>query len=80
MWREFGGEVVILELESQHYFGLTGSGNDIWQMIAEYGSSDEIIERLRAKYDVDPENLRADFENFVQELTTKGMVRVLATD
>ena len=76
VWREFGGEVVILDLESQHYFGLTGSGNDMWQLIAEHGSSDEVIERLVAKYDVDPTDLRADFEKLVNELATKGMVRI----
>ncbi len=76
VWREFDGEAVILDLASQHYFGLTGSGNYMWQLIAEHGSSDAIIERLLARYDVDPANLRVDFEKFVHELAAKGMVRV----
>ena len=78
VWREFGGEVVILDLESQHYFGLTGSGNDMWQLIAEHGSSDQVIEKLLARYDVDPASLRADFEKLVSELAARGMVRVSA--
>jgi hypothetical protein len=80
VWREFDGEAVILDLASQHYFGLTGSGNYMWQLIADHRSSDAIIERLLAKYDVDPAHLRIDFEKFVQELTTKGLVRVSPGD
>jgi hypothetical protein len=80
VWREFGGEVVILDLASQHYFGLTGSGNDMWQLIAEHGSSDKVIEQLLAKYDVDPANLKADFQKLVDELAAKGMLRVSPAD
>lgn len=76
VWREFDGEIVILDLASQHYFGLTGSGNEMWQLIADHGSSDKVIENLLAKYDVEPANLRADFEKLVAELADKGMVRV----
>jgi Coenzyme PQQ synthesis protein D (PqqD) len=80
VWREFGGEIVILDLASQHYFGLTGSGNDMWQLIAEHGSSDKVIEQLLAKYDVDPANLKADFQTLVDELVAKGMLRILSAD
>jgi hypothetical protein len=80
VWREFAGEVVILDLESQHYFGLTGSGNDMWQLIAEHGSSDQVLEHLSAKYDVDPTNLKSDFERLVNELAAKGMVRLSPAD
>jgi hypothetical protein len=80
VWREFEGEVVILDLASQHYFGLAGAGNDMWQLIAEHGSSDKVIEQLLAKYDVDPANLKTDFEKLVNELAAKGMVRVSSAD
>jgi hypothetical protein len=80
VWREFGGEVLMLDLASQHYFGLTGSGSEMWQLIAEHGSSDPVIESLLAKYDVDPASLRADFERLVEELTAKGMLRVSRGD
>ncbi|HUY19304.1 MAG TPA: PqqD family protein [Candidatus Binataceae bacterium] len=80
VWREFEGEVVILDLASQHYFGLTGAGNDMWQLIAEHGSSDKVIEQLLTRYDVDPANLKADFEKLVNELAAKGMVRVSSAD
>lgn len=76
VWREFGGEVVMLDLASQHYFGLTGTGSEMWQLIAQHGSADSVIDSMLAKYDVDPANLRADFEKLVDELAAKGMLRV----
>jgi hypothetical protein len=80
VWREFGGEVLMLDLASQHYFGLTGSGSEMWQLIAQHGSSDSVIDHLLEKYDVDPANLRADFEKLVDELAAKGMLRVTRGD
>jgi hypothetical protein len=77
VWRDLGGEVVILDLATQHYFGLTGAGNEMWQLIAEHGSSDKIIDDLVARYDdVDPGKLQTDFEKLVRELADKGMVRI----
>jgi len=80
IWRELGGEVVMLDLASQHYFGLTGSGSEMWQLIAQHGSADSVIDCMLAKYDVDPANLRADFEKLVDELAAKGMLRVTRSD
>ena len=80
VWREFGGEVLMLDLASQHYFGLTGSGSEMWQLIAEHGSSDSVIDCMLARYEVDPANLRADFEKLVDELAAKGMLRVTRDD
>ena len=80
IWRELGGEVVMLDLASQHYFGLTGSGSEMWQLIAQHGSADSVIDCMLAKYDVDPANLRADFEKLVDQLAAKGMLRVTRSD
>jgi hypothetical protein len=77
VWRDLGGEIVILYLATQHYFGLTGAGNDMWRLIAEHGSSDKIINDLIDSYDnVDAGRLRIEFEKLVRELAEKGMVRI----
>jgi hypothetical protein len=80
IWRELGGEVVMLDLANQQYFGLTGTGSEMWQLIVEHGSADCVIDRMLAKYDVDPANLRADFDKLVNELAAKGMLRVSQGD
>ena len=80
IWRELGGEVVMLDLANQQYFGLTGTGSEMWQLIVEHGSADSVIDRMLTKYDVDPANLRADFDKLVNELAAKGMLRVSRGD
>jgi hypothetical protein len=81
VWRDLGGEIVILNLATQHYFGLTGAGNDMWRLIAEHGSSDKIIDDLTDSYDnVDAGKLRGEFEELVRELAEKGMVRISSDD
>ena len=44
----------MLDLASQQYFGLTGTGSEMWQLIVEHGSSNSVIDRMLARYDVDP--------------------------
>jgi hypothetical protein len=49
----------------------------MWQLIAEHGSSDKIIDDLAARYDdVERGKLQGDFEKLVRELADKGMVRI----
>jgi hypothetical protein len=80
IWRELGGEIVMLDLANQRYFGLSGAGSEMWQLIVEHGSSDSVIDLMLAKYDVDPANLKADFDQLVNELAAKGMLRVSRGD
>ena len=42
IWRELGGEIVMLDLANQRYFGLSGAGSEMWQLIVEHGSSDSV--------------------------------------
>ena len=77
IWRELGGEIVVLDLATNHYFGFSGAGSDIWRLIAEHGASDRVLEELKALYnDADPAVLRNDFDKMVSDLTTKGMLIV----
>ncbi|MGC2491327.1 PqqD family protein [Candidatus Binatus sp.] len=80
IWRELGGEVVMLDLASQQYFGLTGTGSEMWQLIVEHGSSNSVIDRMLDRYDVDPARLRADFDQLVNQLAAKGMLRISRGD
>lgn len=73
VWRDLDGEVVILNLESGIYFGLEGTGNDIWRLLAEGRSQAEIAEQLSARYEVSPQQARADVARFVAELCAKGL-------
>lgn len=76
VWRDLEGEVVILNLATATYFGLEGIGNDIWRYLAEHQSTDQLVETLCAEYDVSPDEMRADLDRFLRELSEKGLVRL----
>ena len=52
---ELDGEKVMVDFETGKYFIIKGCGNDIWDMLGEEISPNEIVDRLLAEYDVSRE-------------------------
>ena len=69
-------EMVILNPESEAYFGLDETGAVIWQHLNELGSLKEVHDAMYTIYDVDSEQLEADICRFVQELVDARLVKV----
>jgi len=76
--RQLQGESVLLNLESESYFGLDEVGSRFFGALAEADCVDSAIEALLGEYDVDPERLRADIRAFIEELAAAGLIRVAA--
>ena len=74
--RELQGESVLLNLDSECYFGLDEVGTRMWNALAAAPSTAAACEALLAEYDVAPEQLRADLDAFVAQLAAAGLVRV----
>jgi Coenzyme PQQ synthesis protein D (PqqD) len=74
--REIAGESVLLDLESESYFGLDEVGTRMWAALAESPDTEAALETLLAEYDVDRDVLRADLDAFVAQLAEAGLVRV----
>ena len=74
--RELQGESVLLNLDSESYFGLDEVGTRMWNALATTPTTDAACEALLAEYDVAPERLRLDLDGFIAELVTAGLVRV----
>ncbi len=72
--QEVSGETVLLDLESENYFGLDEVGTRIWQLIQETGSLRDVYDTLLAEYEVSEEQLRSDLENLVSEIEKLGLV------
>ena len=60
--------MVLLDMNSENYFGLDEVGTDIWRAIEEKGVLQEVLEALLEAYDVEEEILKKDLINFVQKL------------
>ncbi len=74
---EVGGEAVLLDLQSEQYFGLDEVGTNIWQALAQTDSIQAAYEKLLAKYDVDAEQLRQDLAAMLEKLTSAGLVEIV---
>lgn len=74
--QELDGEAVLLNLESERYFGLDDVGTRVWQHLLEHRRLDRVCEELLKEYDVDGPTLRADVVRLVQELVEAGIVTV----
>ena len=73
LFRELGGEGVILDLASGRYFGVDRVGARIWQLVAELGSLRRVHEQLLAEFDVAPDILECDLLEFADRLVTRGL-------
>ncbi len=73
---EVDGESVILDLEGGVYYGLNAVGAQIWKMIQEPISVDEVVEAITADYDVDREQCLEDVVELFRELEENNLVVV----
>ncbi len=74
--QEVSGETVLLDLQSENYFGLDEVGTRIWQLIKETNDLQAIFETLLAEYDVSEERLRQDLDTLLGEISGLGLVRL----
>lgn len=76
LFRDLGGEAVLLNLESGKYYGLDEVGTRMWSLLLEHGQVKGAYTALLAEYDVDEERLREDLLHFVEELASHGLLRI----
>jgi len=72
--QEVSGETVLLDLDSENYFGLDEVGTRIWQLIGENGDLQMIHDTLLNEYDVSEQRLQQDMENLIKEISGLGLI------
>jgi hypothetical protein len=71
--REVDGQMVLLDLATEQYFGLDEIGADIVGRLTRL-PYDEAIVALTADYEVDPDTLRRDVSELVESLIGAGLL------
>ena len=74
VFRELGGEAILLQLDAGMYYGLDPVGTRLWQLIAERGNLRDVFERAQQEFDVDPATLERDLLSLVTQLAEKNLV------
>ncbi len=71
------GEVVLLNLVAEAYFGLDAVGAELFTLLRAGVSFDDAHQRLLEDYDVDSDTLRADLDDLVTNLIDHGLISEL---
>jgi hypothetical protein len=74
--QELQGEVMLLDLRSEHYYSLDDVGSRMWQALVEHGDVDSAVTALLEQYEVDEAELRRDLVELVERLAERGLLDV----
>lgn len=72
--RMVGGETVLVDLNSETYFGLNRVGSQIWTGLEARRSLDEIVAAIVDQFEVSAEQAAADASLLLKELERAGLV------
>jgi len=74
MFRDLEGEVILIHLGTGIYFGLDTVGSRIWQLLAEHGDQEKVIQAMLREFDVKEADLRRDVDVLIEKLTEKKLL------
>ena len=74
--RELSGEAVLLNLESEMYFGLEEIGYRMWTILTTSDSIGAAYEQLLSEYEVEPEQLWESLDALIGECTEQGLLQL----
>jgi Coenzyme PQQ synthesis protein D (PqqD) len=73
-------ESVLLNLETEVYFGLDETGTRMWQLVTTSPNINAAYQELLAEFDVEPELLRTNLAELLGRLVENGLLQVLPAD
>ena len=79
-WRETGGEIVVLDLTGAVYFGLNGTGAQLWKRLVDGASRQDLLDHLSSQADRNGPQLDTDLDDFLADLDRHGLLRRVVTD
>lgn len=71
---EVNGEVVILSIDSGHFFQLNATGSRLWNLLERPMTVAELCTEARKRFAVDADACRRDVIEFVSGLVDKGLL------
>lgn len=69
-------EAVVLNLETEVYFGLNASALRMWETATAAPNLGAAFETLKEDFDADPDQIRHDFEALISELVDRGLLQL----
>ncbi|HEV7993139.1 MAG TPA: PqqD family protein [Gemmatimonadaceae bacterium] len=77
LFQRFADGAVVYSPGDESYFGLNGTGAEVWNLLPKEGASfDDVIQKMIALYPEAPESdLRTDLGDLLDELVKHGLMR-----
>ena len=75
---EIDGQIVMMSMENDAYFGMENVASRIWKLIENPVSVNELCQKLIEEYDVSELQCQADVIQFLQEMAEKKVVSIAA--
>jgi hypothetical protein len=76
VFRELGGEMVLLNLKSGVYFGLNETGTQMWTLLAELKDPKRVVDALEREYAASHAQLEGDLRELLGTLRAKGLIEL----
>ena len=74
--QEVSGETVLLDLQSESYFGLDAVGTRIWQLLQEKHHLQQVFDTMLEEYDVDEKQLEKDLNELLDKLMDEKLITI----
>ena len=73
--KALGDEAILLDLETETYFGLNSIGNRFWELVTTAPTIREALDAMLEEYDVAPDELERDMGELIEDLVGRGLLR-----
>ena len=74
--RKAGDETVLLNLRTEHYYGLEGVGARFWELVEAQTTFGDAVEVLQSEYHVAADTVRSDLLALSSDLRKNGLLLV----
>jgi hypothetical protein len=72
-------ESVLLNIDTEQYFGLDDVGSQMWDLLQTSESVENATEKLLEIYDAEKEQLYKDLLEFIEKLSEHGLLQIIKT-
>lgn len=73
--REVGGELLLLNSDSELYFALNPSGAAMYELVAAGRPLDDVATVVADRFGAPPDVVRSDLDELIATLVDKGLIR-----
>lgn len=71
-----GDEVIILGLDDSQYYGLSGTGARIWELVQTPRTVSDLLTALTAEFEVDRERAETDLAALLADMQSRGLIAI----